>query len=434
MKNAGRYFFGFGCLSSKLLEMRTRTAIALAAAFTILQIGTLLALAPGSSVSERWLKFAQWDSAWFLSIAERGYVSDDPISYQDLTKANVAFFPSLPFLARGFSALSGMPLKPSLILVSHFACFLFWFYFFELCALLNVSKEATLAGALLLLAYFGSYFLALPYSEGFFLAGMLGMLRFTLRLSDRPRLFFLLAAFHGFLMAGSRLVGLLVCLYPLFHGVLYLWRVRGITVRGLLPYAGISAISALAPILFFAYCQARFGYWDLYFITQKFGWGAQFDFFLPYFPGEYFREIPDWFSNHGHLRGATLSRLVCVCFAGLVWLCIFFEFRWARGARDWRTLGWEFRLPLYACAWMIFSISLARAGAGAYYSGMYRYTLTTLVPVLLALLELGNRSNFGAYIKKYKYLFYSSSLVCAFGSVTLQLRLAWQFLNGVWME
>lgn len=49
----------------------------------------------------------------------------------------------------------------------------------------------------------------------------------------------------------------------------------------------------LGGFAFFAYCQFRWGHWDIYMLTQQLGWGIEPDYFAVFKPSSYRWLIPD---------------------------------------------------------------------------------------------------------------------------------------------
>jgi len=59
--------------------------------------------------------FAQWDGAWYLWVADRGYPTRAEYRHH---LSDVAFFPAFPALIRGVSSLTGLSTLHAAILVS----------------------------------------------------------------------------------------------------------------------------------------------------------------------------------------------------------------------------------------------------------------------------------------------------------------------------
>src|SRR5438045_6325009 len=89
----------------------------------------------------------------------------------------------------------------------------------------------------------------------------------------------ILAAIHGILMSATRIVGLPCALAPLVKRIWELgWR-KLTNVRDWLANYGATALLSASALLgglgFFVYCQFRWVRWDIYMLTQQFGWAIE---------------------------------------------------------------------------------------------------------------------------------------------------------------
>ena len=181
------------------------------------------------------LTFAQWDSGWFLRIADHGY--DIP--------ATSAFFPLYPLVVRAGGFLVGSTLVAA-VLVSLVAGGIGAALVWRIAR--SVAGEAVARDTLLLLALYPSALVFTgAYSDGLFLALAAGS--FLAATRDRGWL----AGVLGGLAVATRLVGL--ALLPAL--LLLLWP-RGRSPRELLrPFPLVLLPTALA--LYCAYLEHRFG-------------------------------------------------------------------------------------------------------------------------------------------------------------------------------
>ena len=116
----------------------------------------------------RWLQgWAQWDSGWYVAIADGGY------GYVEGQQSKIAFFPAYPLLLRAFSVVIGSTYVAGILVtvlsgVAVAALFFRW-------AGEHLSPRAAWAGLLLLLLYPYSYYLfGAVYPTSLFLAAAIG--------------------------------------------------------------------------------------------------------------------------------------------------------------------------------------------------------------------------------------------------------------------
>lgn len=344
--------------------------------------------------------FFQWDAGWYLNIAKSGYISDFPPTPQDATKANVAFFPALPFSGYLLSNIFGLELRHALIAAGLFWGLVFWIYVGLILEQLRFDREKKILFCTVLFSYVGAYFLLMPYSEGVFLSNFCGAL-YWIRRNDKN---WFLACFHALFLSLSRVSGLILASY-------FLW--AAIKERNLKSLAVFC--SALAGVgAFFLFCEWKFGHWDLYFITQKSGWGGEPTLLAAFIPS--FLSIPLIKAFNGSngdvslLVSSLLSLFIFGCgFLGLVY------------RRAWVKDQW----PILLAGSMVFYFSLSRSMNLGFF-GMYRYSLPTIFCWGLALLPANSH-------RVHKYLKYIVYIICVL-SFYLQVLMANRYLTGQWMD
>ena len=215
---------------------------------------------------------AQWDSHWYRSIIEHGYVSTIPPQYQHHDTSNVAFFPGYPAWAYLFKFVFHLNEYTALVASALVACLVFWIYFSRLFQELGFTPNQTLIAAALLAISPGALFLYAAYSETVFMAATAGYLYWCVRGLREPK-HFVLAALHGIVLTGTRLFGPFIALFPLLPFLLNPKRIR--LERGDFARAiGVFTLSLGGVLGFFLYCHLKFGHWDLYFQTVAIGWGG----------------------------------------------------------------------------------------------------------------------------------------------------------------
>ncbi len=107
--------------------------------------------------------FTRWDSGWYLSILEHGYVHDIGAAY-----SNLVFFPLYPLLAKSVSLLSGLDPLRALLLVANVALFAALPLLYKL-ARKDLNTAGSWRALLLFLLFPTAVFLGSAYTEGLFL-------------------------------------------------------------------------------------------------------------------------------------------------------------------------------------------------------------------------------------------------------------------------
>lgn len=202
---------------------------------------------------------SRWDTGFYLSIAEEGYVAED------VQFPSVAFFPLLPLFIRAVNLLVGDTLVAGLIVTNLSLCgatLLFYRLVWE-----EFGEQTAGRGVWYLLIFPTSFFGSAIYSESLFLLLATGAL-YLFRKG-----FWESAAMLGVLSALTRFMGLLVA--PL---LLVEWWTRW---RGNAPEKRPAFAALLAPVLtplgtlgYMLYLQQQFGD-PLAFLHASEAWGRQ---------------------------------------------------------------------------------------------------------------------------------------------------------------
>ena len=137
-------------------------------------------------------RFATWDAAHYLFLAENGYRKGNLSS---------AFYPLWPMLIRGGSYLCGHNVFLSAMILAQVISILGLMVFHRMVFELQGSRVADLA-TLFLLAFPGAIFLSFPYTEGLFLLLASSFLLFLLRGHLWP------AACIGFFLPLTKAIGI----------------------------------------------------------------------------------------------------------------------------------------------------------------------------------------------------------------------------------
>jgi hypothetical protein len=341
----------------------------LALAFTLGQVAFALALAPASGdLKGRYLRLIQWDAFHYLDIVERGYrIPVGMVSREDVHegRANAGFFPGFPLAAKAVGAVSGLRPDVAALLVAQLAAFAFWFYLLAFLADAGVAAGPALRSALLVALQPACFFLVAGYSESLFCAAMMGLVYWTERWVRRggvgPAA---LLVVHGVVLSSARLVGIPLAVYPLARALLA--RQRGPRLAGALA---MSAAASLGGLAFFAYCQWKFGEWNLYLRLQHLGWGNEPDFLALFKPWLW---VPRLFFEDTNLSATRAS--VAFTFAVFVWVL----------ARDLLTSRkWRARAALYGIAFAQFFVALS--GKASYQlDSMIRYVFPVFALTVVA--------------------------------------------------
>src|SRR6476620_9952869 len=267
---------------------------ALGLAVTLLQVLMTLVIAPEGPVSYRYDTLVQHDSFWFANIIDRGYATTvPPVAHKMMEVSNVAFFPAYPALAAILHYGAQLSIYNALLITAQAAAWGFWSYFFLFCARWNVSPLLQFFAALAILAHPTAFFLVAGYSESLFMMGLFGFMFWSTAEGKGARA---LAVLHGFLMSGTRIVGIPCAAYPVVQAVFKNgWSGIGEArswVKRYGPSVLIMAGATMGAGAFFFYCLVRWGRWDLYMLTQQSGWAIIPDYLAVFKPSSYRWLVP----------------------------------------------------------------------------------------------------------------------------------------------
>ncbi len=397
--------------------------LALGLLVTLAQLGLAIGFAkPEGSLGERYLALVQHDSYWFANIIDRGYGTTlPPVDHKEMEVSNVAFFPAYPLLARAVKRVTGLGTYPALLVAAQAATVGFWTYFFLFGARWKLSLSLQLFGALAIAAHPAAFFLVAGYSESLFLMSLVGFIYWS---TSERRGASWLAVLHGIVMSATRIVGLPCAAFPVVHafcrhGFLPNGKVRDWIARYRTPVL-VMALSTLGGLAFFAYCQVRWGRWDLYMLTQESGWAIDADYFAILRPENYRFAIPP-------LHDPTLASQFTSALAGVVFVAIALAELIAalRERSEWRK-----RFGFYFAALVIYYISLAGV-ASVQLESMLRYDLCVHALIVLGLLHFLREFRLPpVYVQATAMGL--AGLVCVAG-LGLQGFYVWNFTQGNWV-
>ncbi|MEK6704201.1 MAG: mannosyltransferase family protein [Bdellovibrionota bacterium] len=378
--------------------------------FTLMMIiASVVELVHGNGKSDDYLKasytrLVQWDSHHYIDIADNGYhvpaAGFGGLVARDvhLRRANVAYFPAYPLIARYVGRVLGIKTEIAVLVTAQVFCAFFWIYFFLLMRIWGVDVRGRALAACIVFMHPAAFFLICGYSESMFMAMLLGFIFWTerwLEQAGRFRIRWLLAAAHGSLLSITRLFGLLAAVYPFV-------KKRN---PGSVLLAGVAAMGA---VLFFVWCHYHFGSWDLYFKLQELGWGNKPEYLAIFNPMTY---IPRFFLED---TVDSISR------ASIPLTVILFYFALKTDLKT-HSSG----IALCVVAFLMFYFPLA-GKAGAKMDSMIRYTLPSFCLLVMCL------------ARTWRYRL--PKVVCtrwfAFTllfSLVIQVWMAWRFFKGGWV-
>jgi hypothetical protein len=405
-------------------------AVALAIASAQVAAALCISMAAGNGSPEHaYRAFCRRDGYMYAAILERGYRSTiPPTASVNFNDSNVAFFPGYPLLGRMIYRMSGGAFSQhaSLVVAAQVAAWGFWTYWLLILRRLNMTGANAAAITLAAAFHPAAFFLVVAYSESLFLLGLCGFLYWVTSATSRSRW---LAVPHGLVMTLTRLGGMPLVLAP-FCAELCMATIPFADARQKLrrdlrrlgQSCAIGMLASLGGLAFFAFCQWRFGAWDLYFQTQREGQGVTADWLWFVRPSSYaffgsvFYPQLNWTDD--------LSRL----FVGLTVLAILIAVR-----KEWKLAqagdqGWRARLVFYLCAAGLLFIHAAGVSP-RHMQSMLRYCYPVHLLLLLAVAQaIGSRS-----LELRSYLDIRRLAIGLAASAVLQIALAYRFFQGGWV-
>ncbi len=428
--------------------------LALGLAITLAQTAVVLlvTITAGQGVpgENAYQTLCQWDGHLYARVVRDGYQTTiPPTASIDFEQSNVAFFPGYPLLAHTLRRLSGdwLSIKGSLVLAAQLAAWGFWTYWLLFLRRFRTPRQLALLATLAVALHPGGYYLVVAYSESLFLFGMVGFFYWLGDKQGRWRW----ALPHGAMMSATRLGGLPVSFVPLIAQLMVEfspaaqmamvhrraadgWQLtrRSLAAcrtrawddrRTFARLALVGLVASLGGLAFFAYCQWRFGYWDMYFWTQQEGAAVSADWIWWLKPSSYsffgspFYEHWEWPDD--------LSRF-CVLLT-VVFLLVMTRWELRRAKEGDKTLPQ--RLPFYLSAAGLFFLHAAGVSPIMMQS-MFRYCLVVHSLLLLALLHACRQGPVPAWLARPRI----SRLAIGFALLAcLQIALLWRYFTNQWV-
>ena len=392
-------------------------------AVTVLQVVMAVGLlAPEEPLSQRYSALVQHDSYWFMNIIDRGYQTIvPPIDHKVMEVSNVAFFPAYPAIAALLRYVFNIKTGTALLITAQLAAWGFWSYFFLFCRRWKVPRALQMGGTLLILTNPAAFFLVAGYSESFFLMALLGFIYWSTADGRAARV---LAAMHGIVMSAARIVGIVCAAFPVVRSIFQSgWRslLKPRTwVRQNMAAIGLTIVAACGTIAFFAFCQLRWGHWDLYMLTQATGWGIVPDYLAVFEPDSYRWLIP---ALNNPIEASQLSMTL-----GAVLLIAIAVCELAPAIR--RRAGLPLRVGIYFCAATIYYLSVSGV-ACVDMESMLRYEFCAYALIVLALLNF--LSQFRTPPIWVRALGTAAVALVSAAGLCVQGWYVWNFTRGNWV-
>ena len=417
--------FSSGIPQPNITNRISPTARALCAGLsvTILQIVvSIFLLAPSGPFEYRYRTLVQHDSHWFANIVHRGYETIvPPISHKLMEVSNTAFFPAYPAFAWILHRAFDVTAEDALLIVAQAAAWGFWTYFFLFGQRWNLPVSWQFLGALAIVAHPAAFFLVAAYSESLFLMALLGFLYWSAADTRRAHI---LAAIHGMVMSATRIVGLPCALAPVIKKIWELGAKRLGNVRDWISNYGrdvvLSAAAMLGGLAFFVYCQFRWGHWDIYMLTQRFGWDIRPDYLAVFRPSSYHWMTPA-------LANPTEMSQMAMTLGGVMLLGMFAaEFFLPRQRPTLRYV----RIEFYFAAFVLYFLSVSGV-ACVNMESMLRYQFCLHPLIVLALLHYLYNLPLRSWVGRATAV--TAIALIGAGGLALQSWYIWNFTRGNWV-
>jgi hypothetical protein len=379
-------------------------------------------LAPEGPFAARYNTLIQHDGFWFMNIVDRGYQTIvPPINHKVMEVSNVGFFPAYPALAALVQMIFRCDTNVALLVVAQIAAWGFWSYFFLFCERWKLSPSLRFFGALSILAHPAAFFLIAGYSESLFLMALIGFIYWS---TAEGRTAKVLAALHGMLMSATRIVGIPCAAFPVVRAV-FMKGWNGLTnykswLRNYGSAIGLMVAAICGAGLFFAYCQIRWGRWDMYMLTQSAGWSIEPDYFAVFRPSNYrwlvpALDNPTEVSQMAMTLGAVLLIVVAIC-------------ELLPAIR--RSINWTSRIGIYFCAVVIYYVSVSGV-ASIDMESMLRYEFCVHALIVLAFLHFLQQFRLPPVLLR--ALGTATAALAGAAGLSIQGWYVWNFTRGNWV-
>jgi len=213
-----------------------------------------------------WLSpFANWDSGWYLSIAERGYYFIDQTT-------NAVFFPLYPLLMRYVGKLTGLDYLTAGLIISQIAIIAAVIYLYQLIKN-DYSQSIAWSSIVFLLIFPTAFFFTLVYTEALFIC-LVVMAFYYARENKWP-----IVGLLGFLLALTKPWGVAL-LIPL---LVEYYESKKFNLKKTDLQIWYLTLIPLGLLLFMQYLKAKFGSYFIFMTGQKM-WHDEntYNFFLTF--------------------------------------------------------------------------------------------------------------------------------------------------------
>lgn len=238
-----------------------RVSLQLVSQLSTTRLQTLPDIAYGTNNVNNWINtlpnwlmpFANWDSGWYVSIAEKGYI------YLNAgTITNVVFFPLYPLLMRFISKLSGLDTLLAGIIISLISITLAVWYLYLLTKK-DYGETIAWQTIIFLLIFPSSIFFSFVYTESLFIC--LVVMSFYYIREERLALVGIL----GFLIALTKPWGVIIII-PL---LIEYYQKRNFSFKKTDPQIWFLTIIPMGLLLYMQFLKMKFGSYFVFMNGQK---------------------------------------------------------------------------------------------------------------------------------------------------------------------
>jgi hypothetical protein len=182
----------------------------------------------------------------------------------------------------------------------------------------------------------------------------------------------------------------------------------------------LTIVATFGAILFFFYCQVRWGRWDIYMLTQSAGWAIVPDYLAVFKASSYRWLVPT-------LNDPTAMSQMSMTIGGLLFVAIALC-ELLPAVR--RRTNWAERIGIYFCAAVIYYVCVSGV-ASVDMESMLRYEFSVHALIVLALLHfLRQFTKPPVYVRA---LGIAAVALASAAGLTLQGWYVWNFTRGNWV-
>jgi heme A synthase len=182
----------------------------------------------------------------------------------------------------------------------------------------------------------------------------------------------------------------------------------------------VSFAAMLGGLAFFVFCQLRFGNWNIYMLTQQFGWGIEPDYLAVFRPSNY-RWLTPALENP-----TQTSQMAMTIGAIMLVALVLLEF----GAAFRRRVTPSDRIAFYFAAAVLFFISVAGVACVGMES-MLRYEFCVHALIVLALLHYLHNVPLRSRLGRASAV--TAIALISGAGLSLESWYVWNFTRGNWV-